>query len=122
MTFNEIRDYLENKGLSFNPKWNEFRFGDVVFCDCKHDFNPYAKEKFYALEFTRLTLGHDSKNKLLTELFWEIRPELRYKFTEITPEFLDKKYQEFLDKLDWLAQYGRKQKEIKLQNDLRKDF
>lgn len=122
MTFNEIRDYLENKGLTFNPKWNEFRFGDVVFCKCKHDFSHNAKEKFYALEFTRLTLNHDSKNKLLTELFWEIRPELRYKFTEITPEFLDKKYQEFIDKLDWLAQYGRKQKEIKLQNDLRKDF
>lgn len=41
---------------------------------------------------------------------------------DITKELLDRKYKEYIERLDFLANYSKKEKIIQKQNELRRDF
>lgn len=120
MTFDEIKDYLLlEKGLEWDGRWRQFMYGKLIFAAAKCN---YKITDYYALDFVKTFLYEDGKTKLLTQISCEVKSEWRYELKDITKELLDQKYKEYIERLDFLANYSKREKIIKKENELRRDF
>ena len=119
MTFDEIKDYLLNKGIEWDGHWHQFMYGKLIFAAAKC---AYKITDYYALDFVKTFLHQDGPTKLLTQISCEVKPEWRYELKDITKELLDRKYKEYIERLDFLAKYSKREKVIQKENELRRDF
>ena len=119
MTFDEIKDYLLAKGLEWDGHWRQFMYGKLIFASAKSSYNI---TDYYALDFVKTFLHEDGKTKLLTNISCEVKPEWRYELKDITEDLLDQKYKDYIERLDFLANYSKKEKIIQKENELRRDF
>lgn len=120
MTFEEIKNYLLlEKGLEWDGRWSQFMYGKLIFAAAKRS---YKITEYYALDFVKTFLYQDGPTKLLTQISCEVKPEWRYELKNITKELLDQKYKEYIERLDFLAKYSKREKIIQKENELRRDF